>query len=97
MDKDAAELYIGDSEEECPYAPLESWAENTPEDAQFFSAHGINYGICLSDNKILEGYGIDLSDHYLFIRYYPRKDQLEKQLKGYEAAISLANKILAEK
>ena len=97
MDKEAAELYVGEIEEECPYAPLETWIKNIPEDAQLFSAHGKNYGICLSGNKFLEGYGIDLSDHYLLIRYYPRKDQLKKQLKGYEGAISLANKILAER
>ncbi len=97
MDKDAAELYVGELEEECPYAPLETWAKNIPENAQLFSAHGKNYGICLSDNKLLEGYGMDLSDHYLFIRYYPRKDQLKKQIKGYEGAITLANKILAER
>lgn len=97
MDKEAAELYVGQSEEECPYAPLESWVKDIPEDATLFSAHGINYGICLSGNKLLEGYGIDLSDHYLIMRYYPRKDQLKKQLEGYEAAITLANRILAER
>ncbi len=97
MDKEVAQLYTGEFPEDCPYAPVESWAKNLPEDAEFLTVHGINYGVSLSGNKLLEDCGIDLSDHYVIIRYYPRKDQLKKQLAGYEAAIDLANKIIADK
>lgn len=97
MDKEAAEIYIGSIPEESPYAPVENWANNLPEGTEFLTAHGINYGVSLSGNKFLEGYGIDLDDHYMIIRYYPRKDQIKKQLDGYKAAINLANKIIADK
>ena len=97
MDNEAAQLYIGQLKEECPYAPIERWAKNIPEGTEIFSAHGVNYGISLAGNKLFEGYGIDLSDHYLIMRYYPRKDQMKKQLKGYEAAVNLANRIITEK
>jgi len=36
---------------------------------------------------------IDFTDHYLVIRYYPRKDQIEK-MSEHDAAVELANKIL---
>lgn len=97
MDKEAAQLFIGTTPEESPYAPVENWAENLPEDTEFFTAHGINYGVSLSGNKFFEGYGIDLDNHYVIIRYYPRKDQLKKQLDGYKAAINLANTIISYK
>ena len=35
---------------------------------------------------------IDFTDHYLVIRYYPRKDQIEK-MSEYEATVELANRI----
>ncbi len=97
MDKEAAEIFIGEIPEECPYSPVEKWAKDIPEGTELFSAHGINYGVSLSGNKYLEGCGINLDNHYMIIRYYPRKDQIKKQLDGYKAAINLANEIISGK
>ncbi len=97
MDKEVAELYVGTAPDECPYAPVEDWAENLPEGVEFLSAHGVNYGVSLSGNSIFESCEIDLTDHYVLIRYAPRKDQEKEQLPGYKAAINLANEIIAAK
>lgn len=96
LDKATAERYRGETADECVYAPLEDWLTADIADAATFSAHGRNYGVDLSDCKLFKDLGMDVSEHYLFIRYYPRKDQIKKQLDGYNAAIELANKILSE-
>ena len=97
LDKEVADLFVGESEDICPYAPLEAWFKDIPEGANVYSAHGKNYGISLEGNKILEGHGIDLENHFVFMRYYPRQDQLKKQLVGYEAAANFAKALISQK
>ena len=97
MDKEAVDLFVGESKDDCPYAPLEDWLKDIPEGANVYSAHGKNYGISLEGNKILEGHGINLENHFVIMRFYPRKDQMKKQLEGYEAAADFATKLINQK
>ena len=96
ISKEIADAYSGEKADECVFEPLESWLEEDIPDDLIYSAHGKGYGIDVSGLKLFKDEGIELPNHYLFIRYYPRKDQIEKQLKGYEGAIKLANRMLAE-
>ena len=97
LDEDVADAYAGDSADGCVFAPVSDWLTEDSDNLSFFSAHGKNYGIKLSDCKLFKEAGVDFSERYLFIRYYPRKDQIKKQLDGYKAAIELANKIATSK
>lgn len=94
VSKEIADAYAGESADECVFAPLESWLKEDIPDDLIYSAHGKGYGINVSDLELFKNEGIEFQDHYLFIRYYPRKDQIKRQLKGYEGAIKLANEIL---
>ena len=96
VSKEIADAYSGEKADECVFAPLDSWLKEDIPDDLIYSAHGKGYGINVSDLKLFKDEGIEFPDHYLFIRYYPRKDQIKKQLKGYEGAIKLANEILAD-
>jgi hypothetical protein len=96
LDEENAMRYVGEKADDCVYAPLDDWLSAEISDNDIFSAHGKRYGVNLSEHKLFKDMGMDLSDHYLFIRYYPRKDQIEKQLDGYNAAIKLANSLLSK-
>lgn len=94
LDKDIAEVYVGEDEQDCVFAPVDNWLKtDLKDDTAFFSAHGKNYGIPIELCSAFNEINSDISDKYLFIRYYPRKDQ-KKQLEGYKAAIDLANEML---
>lgn len=94
LDKPVADLYKGENSEDIAYAPLEDWVEGDISGFETYDAHGKAYGIDISNLKFFKDAELDTSGLYMFIRYYPRKDQLKDHLKGYEASIRLANKIL---
>ena len=96
MDKGVAQRYIGKDMDSCVFAPLKDWITTDISGKETFSAHDIDYGIELSDCKLINGIGADFSGQYLFIRYYPREDRIKQQLEGYNSAIALANKILSQ-
>ena len=52
------------------------------------------YGVDMSELVFFKDIGIAFTDHYLFVRYYPSKSQIEKRITGYKAAIELVNKML---
>lgn len=97
LNKEIAERYKGESSDETAYAPLSDWLTVDISDMNTYSAHGEEYGVDISNLKIFKDLGIDMTDHYLFMRYHPRKDQEKKHLKGYNAAVNLANKMLENK
>lgn len=92
LDKSHLEFYATEKLDHCPFAPLKNWLGK---DYKFsrYSVEGEEVGISLEGNQFLEKNGIDSSDKYLVMRYYPREDQ-KKQLDGYKAAVKLANSIL---
>lgn len=94
MDKATAQYCLGDDTESAIFAPLSDWVTADIGDAEKFSAGGIDFGIKLDNCAFFGENDIDFKDHYLFLRYYPRKDQLDRQLAGYNASIELANQIL---
>ena len=95
LDRDIAQVYAGEDADNCVFAPLDDWLKtDLDDDTALFSAHGKNYGISAAQCSIFDELNTDMSDKYLFIRYYPRKDQQKKQLKGYMAAIELANTMI---
>lgn len=96
LDEKSADRYKGEDSDEIAFAPLDDWLTADISGMSTYSAHGKEYGVDASNLKIFKDLGIDMSDHYLFVRYYPRKSQIKKQLEGYNAAIELANKMLLE-
>ncbi len=92
IDKPLLEFYAAENLKECPFEPLENWIEK---DYKFsrYSVEGKDVAISLEGNQFLEKHGIDSSDKYLVMRYYPRADQ-KKQLDGYKASIKLANSLI---
>lgn len=93
MDKEYAQRFAGDESDSSVFAPLDNWLDSDYEGKETFSANGINYGIALSEIPLFKELGADYEDHYLFIRFYPRKDQLEDFIDGYEASVKIANEI----
>jgi len=96
MDESVAASYMGEKPKDVAFTPLDKWLTADIKDAPTYDAYGNAYGIDISNSKFLKDAGINTEGKYLFIRYYPRKDQIKEQLKGYEAAITLANKIISE-
>lgn len=94
LNKKVAERYQGESADRVAFAPLADWLTADISDMNTYSAHGEKYGVDISNLKIFKDLGIDMTDHYLFMRYYPRKDQVKEHLEGYNSAINLANKLL---
>ena len=92
LDKSHLEFYATNDLKHCPFEPLENWLKR---DYKFsrYSVEGKDVAISLSGNQFLEKHGINSSDKYLVMRYYPREDQ-KKQLDGYKAAIKLANSLI---
>ena len=97
LTREIADAYKEESAEYIPFAPLEDWAKGNISGLDTYDAHGNSYGIAISDLDIFKEMGIPTDDVYMFMRYYPRKDQIKKQLEGYKESIELANKILAYK
>lgn len=95
MDKELADIYKFDGVDTIVFAPLEDWVTADISGFETFDAHGKAYGVDISDLKIFKDAGVDTSGLYLFMRYYPRKDQMKEELKGYEASVELANKMLS--
>lgn len=93
MNKEYAQRFAGDDSASSVFAPLGDWLDTPYEGKKVFSANGKTYGIALSEIPFFKELGADYEDHYLFIRFYPRKDQLEDFIDGYEAAIKVANEI----
>lgn len=96
-DEPMAQYTIGKDEDSAAYAPLSSWLTTDIGNLEKFSLDGTDFGIKLNDCPFFESFGEAFSDQYLFIRYYPRKDQEKRQLEGYNAAVKLANAILSYK
>ncbi len=96
LNKENADRYKGESSDRSAFAPLSDWLTADISGMNTYSAHGKEYGVDISNLKIFKDLGIDMSDHYLFMKSYPRKNQEKKHLKGYNGAIDLANKMLAE-
>ena len=97
LNKEIADAYSGEEADSCVYAPLEDWLKADIDESLIYKAHGKGYGIDISDMEIFKETGVDFSNHYLFLRYYPRPDQIKKQLAGYEGAIELLNNMLKSK
>ena len=95
LNKESADRYKDESSGQSAFAPLSDWVTADISGLDTYSVNEVDYGVDISNAKIFKDMGLDVSDLYLFMRYYPRKDQVEKQLKGYNASINLANKILA--
>lgn len=93
MDKEYAQRFAGDESASSVFAPLDDWLDADYSGKEIFSANEENYGIALSEIPLFKELGADYEDHYLFIRFYPRKDQLKDFIAGYEAAVRLANEI----
>lgn len=96
MDKPTAQYCMGDDTENAIFAPLADWVTADLAEKEIYSINGIDYGIKLDDYEFFAENDIDFKDQYLFLRYYPRKDQIKRQLAGYEVSIDLANKILTQ-
>lgn len=96
LDEETAKRYQGEDKTECVFAPLKDWLSEKISVNNSFEAHNEKYGVELSNCKLFEELGMDMSNHYLFIRYYPREDQQDEQLPGYRAAITFANRILLQ-
>lgn len=91
LDSDMAKRYA----ESESFTPLEDWLTADISGLATYDANGKAYGVDISDLKFFKDAEIDTSGLYMFIRYYPRADQKKEQLKGYNASIDLANKILS--
>ena len=100
-DEPTIEPFIGESPKDSNFIPLEDWCSKKTDIEKTYSRNGVSYGIELTEceffKKIEKETNGDFSGNYLFVRYYPRKDQLKKQLDGYNAAKKLANKLVTGK
>lgn len=94
LDKTIADFYKGENADDIAYAPLEDWVDGDISRFETYDAHGKAYGIDISNLNFFKDAGLDTSGLYMFVRYYPRKDQLKEHRKEYEASIRLANKTL---
>ncbi len=98
LDEATAKQYIK-SEKDSSFAPLGDWYKGEIDESHLFIASdGTSFGVklteCAAFQKIAKETGTDFSGNYLFLRYYPREDQIEKQLAGYKAAAELAAKLI---
>ncbi len=95
MDKSMAEVYQGENVDTCAFAPLDDWVTSDISSLGTYTAHGEAYGVDISEIKIFKDVGIKTDELYMFMRYYPREEQKKEHLKGYEASIELANRIIS--
>ena len=97
MDKDIAQYCMGNDTENAVFAPVSDWLDADITDKETYNVNGIDYGVSLDECAFFGGNDIDyFKNHYLFLRYYPRKDQIKRQLAGYKASTKLANQILSK-
>lgn len=94
--KDFIPRFFGQNEASCAYAPVESWLTADAGNSELISARNTNYAISLKGSKLLEKWKIDLSDHYLLMRFAPKADAHEDEIKNYEAAKELANILIKQ-
>ena len=97
LDADIASSYLEDSSSEGVFVSIDKWYNKELPDDAVLSHNGIAFGVKLTECKVFKEiakeYNVDLSDTYLFMRYYPREDQ-EKQIEGYNAAKKLAARLV---
>ena len=97
LDPETANHLIA-SAKESNFVPVSEWYTGNLENKGTYDKDGISFGIELTDcavfEKMTKNTAADLSGNYLFVRYYPRKDQIEDQLPGYNAAKKLAKKLV---
>jgi len=95
MDKELADIYKFENADTIVFAPLEDWVTADISGFETYDAYGKAYGVDVSNLKIFKDAGVDTSGLYLLMRYYPREEQRKEQIKGYEASVELANKMLS--
>lgn len=97
LDPQTAAQYIKTEKDTC-FVPVSDWYSGDLKDMSTYDADGLAFGIELTDcavfNEMTKNTDADLSGNYLFVRYYPREDQIEEQLPGYNAAKKLAKKLV---
>ena len=95
-----ADTYIP-TKDESNFIPVSDWFQGDISQMEKYEKDGVAFGIELTDckafQKIAEKTGADFSGNYLFVRYYPRHDQVKKQQNGHIAAMELAEKIVIGK
>lgn len=86
------------AKDESSFIPVSNWFEGNISDMGRYEVDGVAFGIELTDceafQKIAKKTNADFSGNYLFVRYYPRPDQVKKQAEGHKAAMELAEKIV---
>ncbi len=97
LDEALAKRNIGEKPEDSAFATLDKWLDADIDSLETLDFNGASYAVKLTDCKVFKdlekGINANFSDKYLFIRYYPRKDQSE-QLAGWKASVKLANKLI---
>lgn len=91
LDRETASRYAGLG----AFSPVDKWLDANISEENLFTDGGTAYGVSLTECGVFKDFGIMVDDHFLFIRYYPREDQIEKQLAGYKEAIRLANTVIS--
>lgn len=97
LDSMVADAYIPAKDDSC-FIPVSDWFDADVSQMGKYEKDGVVFGIELTDcktfQKIAEKTNADFSGNYLFVRYYPRPDQVERQQEGHKAAMKLAEKIV---
>lgn len=100
LDSMVADAYIP-SKDDSNFIPVKDWFKGDISQMGKYEKDGVVYGIELTDCKefqeIAKKTDADFSGNYLFVRYYPRPDQVKKQADGHKAAMKLAAKIVQGK
>lgn len=97
LDKKVADTYSGESADDSCFIPLSDWYKGVLPEGSTYNVHGVDYGIKLSECEFFNTISSDfekLTDTYIFVRYYPRKDQIKEQADGHKAAMKLAEKLI---
>lgn len=95
MSKDLADQYLSNESMDGLFSPVEEWADEMPENVSM--AHGIAYGVDLSQSAYFAGIGADMTDCRLMLRA-PRYNETddEKMMIQYENAKRAANYLIAK-
>ena len=100
MDAKTADMYIP-AASESNFVPVSDWYKGDISEKGKYEKDGLAFGVELTDcaafKEIARKTNADFAGNYLFVRYYPREDQIEEQLEGYNAAKELAAKIVTGK
>lgn len=94
--KDFIPRFFGKNEASCGYAPVDRWLSTDAGDKEKLSVRDTDYAISLDNSNLLEKWGIDLTDHYLLMRFAPQKDANKYEIKNYESAKKFANILLKQ-